>query len=158
MKGDWPSIVLGGIAAGCGIYVRVRLWGDMPEELGFTIYAMIFIGLLIVLMNVREMIKKKEGDIMKKDNCHLPTKCPLCESKKGLQFSVENGVLRLICIDCEDVDETLDQDKIFDCFITIVQYSSDNEGLDHERMSDIIYNKFDLPELDEEEEKDDETE
>ena len=153
MKGEWTSIVLGGVAAGCGIYVRVRLWGDMPEELGFTIYSMIFLGLLIMLMNIREMIKEK-GDIMPIEKDSFPIKCSLCESAKGLRIVNEGGILRLVCIDCEDLDEKLDANAIFDCFMGIVKYSADNQGLDHDTLTDIIHEKFDLPVYEEEEKKD----
>lgn len=148
MKGDWPSIVLGGIAASCGIYVRVRLWGDMPEELGFTIYAMIFLGLLIVLMNIRGMMK--ERNTMKMKNERLPVECPACDSKTGLRFTNESGGLRLTCIACKEVDEDLDPNKIFSCLIALVQYSSDNDGMDHETLAGIVLEKLGVPEFEEE--------
>jgi hypothetical protein len=141
------QIILGGIAAVCGTYLWIRLGSEMPEGLEFPVYSMIFLGLLIMSMNIRWMMK--ERSTMK--NAHLPVNCPSCDSKKGLRFTNDGG-LRLTCIDCKEVDEDIDPNKIFDVFIAVVQYSCDNESLD-ETLTDIILSKLGVPEFEEEEEE-----
>lgn len=153
MKGHIIQIVLGAIAAACGIYVRVSLWDEMPEDLGTTIYFMICFGLLIVLLNVRWMINNRKGVVMPKpENVIIPILCPSCQSKKGLRLVPEGETLRVICKDCEQVDEDLDPNAIFDTLMAIMQYSSDNEGLTHEQLTDLVYEKFNLPEFEDDDE------
>jgi hypothetical protein len=76
----------------------------------------------------------------------LPIKCPLCGNRKGLRLTNDNDELRLICISCEELDETIEMGQVVDCLTGLIQYSADNDGISHDVLTDIVHEKFDLPE------------
>lgn len=99
------------------------------------------------IRDLRSELQRRKN-IMTITHYRLPIACPICRSEKSMRLKVESDGYRVICIDCEEVDEEMGDEEILAALTSLVQYSHDNNGVTHEELADIVCEKLDLPESD----------
>lgn len=145
------------IATGCLLAAVVfpllpKSWIPWDATLVKIIYlgTAAIMGLYIAVRSLRGWERKEPMTGKKPPSTPFPVPCPLCGNRKGLRLTNDSG-LRLICISCEELDENIEMGQVVECLTGLVQYSSDNNGISHELLTDIVHEKFNLPEEEEEE-------
>jgi len=135
------------------VYALWKIDWEWSQELAPTLAMMIILGVLMLFAwaseHILEPFKKRKEKNMSEGVYKLFVPCPKCGKPHGVRLVVDESEFRVVCISCEEMDESVELDQVLETVSTLTLVAHDEGPLEEQKVQEVVADLLGLPEEEE---------